>query len=82
MIDWLYSFREETKQIIERTNQLKKENEILRKEIEALRSITPEKITEIVTKSMSEDTPRTGTRALENRCPLWYDTLIDELQDD
>ena len=57
MIDWLYSFREETKQIIERTNQLKKENEILRKEIEALRSITPEKIAEIVKKSMGEDTP-------------------------
>ena len=57
MIDWLYCFREETKQIIERTNQLKKENEILRKEIEALRSITPEKIAEIVTKSMGEDTP-------------------------
>ena len=57
MIDWLYSFREETKQIIERTNQLKKENEILIKEIEALRSVTPEKIAEIVTKSMSKDTP-------------------------
>ena len=56
MIDWLYSFREETKRVIERTNQLKKENEILRKEIEALRSITPEKITEIVTKSMSKHT--------------------------
>ena len=57
MIDWLYSFREETKQIIERTNQLKKENEILIKEIKALRSVTPEKIAEIVKKSMGEDTP-------------------------
>ena len=56
MFDWLCSFREETKQIIERTNQLKKENEILRKEIEALRSVTPEKIAEIVTKSMSKQT--------------------------
>ena len=52
MIDWLYSFREETKQIIERTNQLKKENERLRKEIEALRSVTSEKLSEIVKKSM------------------------------
>ena len=57
MFDWLCSFREETKRIIYRTNQLKKENEILRKEIEALRSITPEKIAEIVKKSMGEDTP-------------------------
>ena len=63
MIDWLYSFREETKRIIERTkrviertNQLKRENERLRKETEALRSITPEKIAEIVKKSMGEDT--------------------------
>jgi hypothetical protein len=31
---------------------------------------------------LNEDTFQTGTRALENRCPLWYDTLIDELQDD
>jgi len=52
MIDWLYSFEEETKQIIERTNQLKKENERLRKETEALRSVTPEKLSEIVKKSM------------------------------
>ena len=52
MIDWLYSFGEETKQIIERTNQLKKENERLRKETEALRSVTPEKLSEIVKKSM------------------------------
>ena len=52
MIDWLYSFGEETKQIIERTNQLKKENKRLRKETEALRSITPEKLSEIVKKSM------------------------------
>ena len=57
MIDWLYSFREETKRVIERTNQLKRENERLRKETEALRSITPEKIAEIVKKSMVEDTP-------------------------
>ena len=57
MTDWLCSFREETKQIIERTNQLKKENEILIKEIKALRSVTPEKIAEIVKKSMGEDTP-------------------------
>lgn len=56
MFDWLYGFREETKRIIYRTNQLKKENEILRKEIEALRSITHEKIAEIVTKSMSKHT--------------------------
>jgi cell division protein FtsL len=56
MIDWLYSFRQETKQIIERTNQLKKENERLRKEIEALRSVTPEKLLEIVKKSTKEDT--------------------------
>ena len=32
MIDWLYSFREETKRVIERTNQLKRENERLRNE--------------------------------------------------
>ena len=64
MIDWLSSFREETKRVIERTNQLKrenerlrKENERLRKETKALRSITPEKIAEIVKKSMGEDTP-------------------------
>ena len=56
MFDWLCSFREETKRIIYRTNQLKKENEILRKETEALRSVTPEKIAEIVTKSMSKQT--------------------------
>jgi hypothetical protein len=56
MIDWLYSFREETKQIIERTNQLKKENERLRKETAALRSVTPEKISEIVKKTVSEGT--------------------------
>ena len=49
--DWLYSFREETKRVIERTNQLKRENERLREETEALRSITPEKIAEIVKKS-------------------------------
>ena len=55
--DWLHSFREETKRVIERTNQLKRENERLRKETEALRSITPEKIAEIVKKSMGEDTP-------------------------
>jgi regulator of replication initiation timing len=52
MIDWLYSLKEETKQIIERTNQLKKENERLRKETETLRSVTPEKLSEIVKKSM------------------------------
>lgn len=52
MFDWLYSFREQTNQIIELTNQLKKENEILRKENEALRSIDHEKIAEIVTKSI------------------------------
>ena len=51
MFDWLFSFREETKRVIERTNQLKRENERLRKETEALRSITPEKIAEIVKKS-------------------------------
>jgi X-X-X-Leu-X-X-Gly heptad repeat protein len=63
MIDWLYSFREGTKQIREGTkqiregtNQLKRENERLRKETEALRSITPEKIAEIVNKSMRKDT--------------------------
>lgn len=57
MIDWLYSFKEETKQIIERTNQLKKENERLRKETEALRSITPEQLSKIVKKSIKKDTP-------------------------
>ena len=57
MIDWLYSFREETKQIKEQNNQLKKEVERLRKENEALRSITPEKLSVIVKKSMSKDTP-------------------------
>ena len=56
MIDWLYSFREGTKQIREGTNQLKRENERLIKETEALRSITPEKIAEIVNKSMRKDT--------------------------
>lgn len=57
MIDWLYSFREETKQIKEQNNQLKKEVERLRKENEALRSLTPEKLSVIVKKSMGEDTP-------------------------
>ena len=56
MIDWLYSFREETKQIKEQNNQLKKEVERLRKENEALRSLTPEKLSVIVKKSMSKDT--------------------------
>jgi hypothetical protein len=59
MIDWLYSFGEETKKIIERTNQLKKENERLRKETEALRSVTPEKLSEIVKKSVRK-TPDKG----------------------
>ena len=57
MIDWLYSFREETKQIKEQNTQLKKEVERLRKENEALRSLTPEKLSVIVKKSMSKDTP-------------------------
>ena len=70
MIDWLYSFREGIKQLKrenerlrEGTNQLKRENERLRegtnqlkRENEALRSITPEKIAEIVNKSMRKDT--------------------------
>ena len=57
MIDWLYSFREETKQIKEQNTQLKKEVERLRKENEALSSLTPEKLSVIVKKSMSKDTP-------------------------
>jgi len=56
MFDWLYKFREETKQIREQNNQLKKEVERLRKENEALRSITPEKLLEIVKKSIIKDT--------------------------
>jgi len=28
------------------------------------------------------DTSQTGTGALENRCPFWYDTLISNQNDD
>ena len=41
-----------------------------------------DKITLLKENEWSKDTSQTGTRALENRCPLWYDTLIDEIQDD
>jgi regulator of replication initiation timing len=56
MTDWLSGFREEIKQIREDNKQIRKEVERLRKENEALRSITPEKLLEIVKKSIIKDT--------------------------
>ena len=56
MIDWLYSFREGIKQLKRENERLREGTNQLKRENEALRSITPEKIAEIVNKSMRKDT--------------------------
>jgi hypothetical protein len=55
MADWLSSFREETQRIREETQRLREENEKLRKARRALRSLTPEEISNIVRRSIKKD---------------------------